>query len=372
MGCAGSTHQGIGTMKVIGRMVAACAAALAVHTSPVAMGATFADPLDVAAQPSALASKSLLVDVARAGSRLVAVGQRGHIVGSDDGGATWTQSKVPVSSDLTAVTFVNATTGWAVGHDGVILHTTDAGRSWSLQLDGRRANTQLVETMRARAAANAASPAQKQLLAEAVRFEAQGPDKPFLDVWFADENNGYAVGAFNLIVRTADAGKTWEPLFDQTDNAKLFNLYAIDRIGDDLYIAGEAGLVLKLDPATGRFVALDTDYAGSFFGVVGGKDGVLVYGLRGNAYRSVDRGATWVKVETGLPATIVSGFRAVDGAIVLADVGGRIARSVDGGRTFAPVKLDRTLPLAGIAETSDGRLARVGPLGAAVAATTPR
>lgn len=359
-------------MKAIGRMAAACALLLAVHTSPAVMGATFVDPLDVAAQPSALASKSLLVGVARAGTRLVAVGQRGHIVGSDDGGTTWTQAKVPVSVDLTAVTFVNDTKGWAVGHDGVILHTADAGRTWTLQLDGRRANTQLVETMKARAAANAASPALKQLLAEAVRYQEQGPDKPFLDVWFADENHGYAVGAFNLIVRTGDGGKTWEPLFDQTDNAQLFNLYAIDRIEDDLYIAGEAGLVLKLDPATGRFVALDTDYAGSFFGVVGGKEGVLVYGLRGNAYRSADRGATWGKVDTGLPATIVSGYRGADGTIVLADVGGRIARSADGGRTFTAVKLDRAVPLAGIAETSDGRLARVGPFGASVAAVAPR
>ncbi|MFI0403732.1 MAG: tetratricopeptide repeat protein, partial [Cyanobium sp.] len=32
---------------------------------------------------------------------------------------------------------------------------------------------------------------QKQLLAEAMRFQEQGADKPFLDVWFADESNGY-------------------------------------------------------------------------------------------------------------------------------------------------------------------------------------
>jgi photosystem II stability/assembly factor-like uncharacterized protein len=359
-------------MKVIGRVAAACAVALAICHGTVARGATFADPLDVPARPSALASKSLLVGVARAGSRLVAVGQRGHIVGSDDGGATWTQAQVPVSSDLTAVTFVNDSKGWAVGHDGVILNTTDGGRTWSLQLDGRKANAQLVAYMQARGAANPSSSAHKQLLAEAMRFQEQGADKPFLDVWFADESNGYAVGAYNLIVRTADGGKTWEPLFDQTDNAKLLNLYAIGKVGDDLFIAGEAGLVLKLDPATRRFVALDTAYAGSFFGVVGNKDGVLVYGLRGNAYRSADGGTTWSKVDTGLPATIVAGFRATDGAIVLADAGGRIARSADGGRTFAPVKLDRNLPLAGIADAGDGRVARVGPLGVSVAGTAAR
>lgn len=361
-------------MNPLGRSAAAwtLAAATVVFYSPMAAGAAFADPLDVPAQASALAGRSLLVGVARAGTRLVAVGQRGHIVWSDDNGATWTQAKVPVSSDLTAVTFVNPTKGWAVGHDGVILHTADGGRTWVLQLDGRKANAQLTAAMQARANAVGAAPAYKQLLAEARRYEEQGPDKPFLDVWFADENHGYAVGAFNLIVRTADGGLTWEPLFDQTENPKLLNLYAIGKAGDDLYIAGEAGLVLRFDPAQRRFVALDTAYAGSFFGVVGGKDGIVVYGLRGNAYRSADGGTTWSKVDTGLPATIVAGFRTADGAIVLADAGGRIARSADGGRTFAPVKLERTLPIAGIADAGEGRIARVGPLGASVAALAAR
>lgn len=340
--------------------------------APTAAGAAFVDPLDTPASVSALAAKNLLVGVTRAGARLVAVGQRGHIVTSDDNGATWTQAQVPVSTDLTAVTFVDARKGWAVGHDGVILHSADGGRTWALQLDGRKANAQLVAAMQQRAAAHADDPACGRLLAEAQRHRDQGPDKPFLDVWFADEKNGIAVGAFNLIVRTGDGGATWEPLFDRTDNAKLLTLNAIGRIGNDLYIVGEAGLVLRFDPARLRFVALDVAYAGGFFGVVGGEDGVLVYGLRGHAFRSSDRGATWSQVDTGLPGTIVAGFRAHEGAIVLTDASGRVARSTDGGRTFAAVKLEPMLPTAGIAAADDGRLVRVGPRGAAVASPVAR
>ena len=345
----------------------ACATAMALSARVTSAAVTSADPLEMPAQRSVLASKSLLVGVARAGARLVAVGQRGHIVWSDDEGSTWTQAGVPVSSDLTAVTFVDERRGWAVGHDGVILNTLDGGRNWTLQLDGRSANRQLVAALQARAAANPSSAAYRQLLAEALRYEEQGPDKPFLDVWFPDANNGFAVGAHNLIVRTNDGGRTWEPWFDRTDNDKLLSLHAIGSVGDDVYIVGEAGLVLRLDPTARRFVALKTGYAGSFFGALDGGRGVLVYGLRGNAYRSADRGATWQKVDTGLPAAIVSGFRATDGALVLADTGGRIARSLDAGQTFVPVKLDRTVPVAGIAESSNGRLIRVGPLGASVA-----
>ena len=166
---------------------------------------------------------------------------------STDGGASWKQASVPVSSDLTAVFFVDDKQGWAVGHDGVILHTADGGEKWALQLSGRTANDLLVAAMERKVAAEPASEDAKKLLAEAQRYKEQGADKPFLDVWFADAQNGYAVGAYNLIFRTRDGGKTWEPWFDRTDNPKFFNLYAIRPAAGELFIAGEGGLVLKLD-----------------------------------------------------------------------------------------------------------------------------
>ena len=344
-------------------VVAALATAVVCGQSSLATGAGFQDPLNVPAQPSPLASKSLLQGVARAGPRLVAVGQRGHILVSSDSGASWKQASVPVSSDLTAVFFVNDLKGWAVGHDGVILNSTDGGLTWTLQLDGKRANERLVESMQTVVDAHPQAADKKSLLEEAKRFKEQGADKPFLDVWFADENNGYVVGAYNLIFRTRDGGKNWEPWFDQTENPKLLNLYAIRPAGGSLYIAGEGGLVLKLDAEAQRFKALPTPYNGSFFGVVGDKGSVLVFGLRGNVYRSDDGGKAWAKVEVGLPATIVSGLTTASGALLLADAGGRIATSTDAGHTFKPMPLPDAAPIASIADAGNGRLARVGPRG---------
>ncbi len=359
-------------MTIIRSTMVSLAALAALAYGPLAVGAGFVDPLDVPAQMSPLAAKSLLQGVARAGPRLVAVGQRGHIVYSNDSGATWTQAKVPVSSDLTAVFFVNDQKGWAVGHDGVILHSGDGGITWTTQLDGVRANERLMEHMQGQVDANPKSAEGKRLLEEARRNKEQGADKPFLDVWFADENNGYVVGAYNLFFRTRDGGKNWESLFDETDNPKLLNLYAIGPAGGGLYIAGEGGLVLKLDPETKRFKALPTPYNGSYFGVVGDKSAALVFGLRGNVYRTDDGGKTWAKVDAGLPATIVSGLATATGAIMLADVGGRIAVSTDGGRTFKPASLPTTVPISGIADAGNGRLARVGPQGVAVTELTLR
>jgi len=359
-------------MNAFQTAVSASGLLLAAMLAAPATGAGFVDQLDAPAMQSPLAARSLLQGVAKAGGRVVAVGQRGHVVYSADGGTSWKQASVPVSSDLTAVFFIDEKQGWAVGHDGVILHTADSGEQWELQLSGRAANDLLVSAMERKVAAEPASADARKLLAEAQRYREQGADKPFLDVWFADAQNGYAVGAYNLVVRTRDGGKTWEPWFDRTDNPKFLNLYAIRPAAGELFIAGEGGLVLRLDGATQRFRALPVPYNGSFFGVTDARSSVVVFGLRGNAYRSDDRGATWTKVDSGLPASIVCAASGGDGTTLLADVGGRVSATSDGGRTFGKVALSVTMPLTGIADAGGGKFAVVGPRGAAVAAITRR
>jgi len=320
-----------------GRHLAAATAFAAAFAcaQAIAAGGGFVDVLRQPAEPSALASKALLQSVAKTGRRLVAVGQRGHVIFSDDAGGAWTQAKVPVSSDLTAVWFADAKHGWAVGHDGVILASEDAGETWTLQLTGDSA-------------------------------AVQGADKAFLDVWFADERNGYAVGAFNLVVHTSDGGATWESWSGRTDNPKQYNLHAIRPVGGSLFIAGEAGLLLRLDPRSQRFSAIATPYNGSFFGIADAGGAPLLFGLRGNAFLSTDGGATWAKVDARLPSSIVATAQSANGRLLLADASGRIAASQDGGRTFSPLTTQPSLPITGLAEVGNGLIATVGPRGATV------
>lgn len=357
-------------MKRIRSTFLAMAVAAGMSQLPPAAAAGFVDVLDTPAVESALASKGLLQAVARAGNALVAVGQRGHVVVSTDGGAKWTQGKVPVASDLTSVFFIGDKTGWAVGHDGVILNTADGGATWTLQLDGRKANDLLLASLERKAAAEPASEAVKLALVEAKRYKDQGPDKPFLDVWFADENNGYAVGAYNLIFRTRDGGKAWDSWFDRMENPKFFNLYAIRPAGGTVFIAGEGGLVLKLDAAGEKFTAVPTPYNGSYFGVADAKSAVVVFGLRGNVYRSDDGGKAWTKVDTGLSAAVVGGTTSAKGELLLADAGGRIVASEDAGKTYKKLTVKNPVPLTGIADAGNGRLALVGPVGVAVTEPT--
>ena len=60
-----------------------------------------ADIIETPSMPTLLAPANLLNDADRAGQRIVAAGERGHIIFSDDGGETWVQSQVPVSLTLT-------------------------------------------------------------------------------------------------------------------------------------------------------------------------------------------------------------------------------------------------------------------------------
>ena len=345
---------------------AVCAAALATCAFAANDAGVLTDVLDRPAMQSPVAAKKLLLSVAHAGDRLVAVGPRGHIVVSTDAGASWQQSLVPVSSDLTAVYFPSPKVGWAVGHDGIVLSTTDAGASWAKQLDGRAVNDLVLADIQAKLAADPESTRLQGLASEAERNKDAGPDKPFLDVWFENDTTGYVVGAYGLLLKTTDGGRTWQSWYDRQDNPRLMNLYAIRPAAGALYVTGEGGTVLKLDPVAQRFLAAPVDYTGSMFGVVDAGEAVLVYGLRCNAFRSTDGGATWTRVDSTLPATIVGGAALAPGSVVLADQGGRLGLSNDGGVSFDLIPLQRSLPLTSITDAGAGRLAVTGPFGATV------
>jgi len=318
-------------LRKCGLFVALAVPALAASADlPDAKASVWADPATAPAEIRPLADRSLVLDIVRSGGHYIAVGARGDVLLSNDGNA-WHQVEVPTRATLTAVTAIDAQV-WAVGHDGMILHSADAGEHWQVQRKDPWQPT-----------------------------DAGGdPTKgaPLLDVLFVDARRGFAVGAYSLALQTADGGETWKPM---TVAAKTADTGGDDEVGDSggakraddtrqtfsaaelkvgqeatphlnaiartgsgaLFIVGERGSAFRSRDQGSTWSRLQLPYDGSMFGVLGyDGDHVLAFGLRGHAFESNDLGDHWTLVTTGTELSLMGGAAEADGGAVIVGANG--------------------------------------------------
>ncbi|WP_158592301.1 YCF48-related protein [Noviherbaspirillum sedimenti] len=294
----------------------------------------FVDPLDKQVPMYSHASIAPMLAVTRASNDIVAAGKHGIILTSRDGGTSWKQSKVALEADLVALDFPTPTRGWAVGHDGVVLTSEDAGKTWTKRFDGRSVAKLMHDYYQREMAANPDNLALRDALQQAEALLQDGPDKPFLDVWFKNEKQGFVIGAFNMILATEDGGVTWVPWLERTDNPQLFHLTSIRGDHENVFLVGEQGLMLKLDAATKRFVSLQSPYKGSYSGVAVQGKNVAVFGLRGRAFLSTDGGSAWKPLSTGTSTLLTAGTFLPGSALSLVGEDGTVLVSTDLGDTF--------------------------------------
>ncbi len=318
-----------------------------------------------------MVAQSLLLDTALAGERLIAVGEHGHVIYSDDSGKHWQQGKVPTTQMLTAVFFTSPKKGWAVGHDGIILFTRDGGENWILQRDGLASQQQINLENREKThlrvreleqaltaiddeSDDARTRAELELELDDATMDQEDADltmeeaisaPPLMDIWFRDENTGWAVGAFGTVVHTSNGGQSWLTHAGAIDNEDEYHYYAItgDRDGR-LFIAGEAGGLYRSIDAGASWESLDSPYDGSWFGVLhsDSPELLLVFGLRGSIFRSTDFGDSWRATTSTNTMTLAGGNIAPDGTIVLVGSVGAVLYSSDDGGTFeAQMQEDR-------------------------------
>lgn len=229
---------------------------------------------------------SMLLDIAAAGDNLVAVGERGHILYSEDGGKTWVQARVPVSTMLTRIFFISPELGWAVGHDGNVLVSRDGGINWELQRDGVSAQAQINEERAGRAKVQLeqlyeqakAAPEDDQEDLDAALEEAAHKLKvardalneqvfapPLMDVWFTDEERGWASGAYGTLLHTSNSGRHWDDWSHKVDNPEELHLNGVAGAPDgSLYLASEWGTVFRSQSNGAHWEPLETGYDGSF------------------------------------------------------------------------------------------------------------
>lgn len=246
----------------------------------------------------------LLNDATRAGKRIVAVGEHGYAITSDDDGASWQRAVGLRRTMLTSVRFADDQHGWLVGHDGLIAATTDGGSTWKEQ-----------------------------------RF-SPADEEPLLGVFARDASSAIAVGAYGLYLETSDGGATWTDRAlaaeGEEDDRHLNAVTAFG--GGKLAIVGESGLV-KISADNGAtWTAATPPYEGSYFGALAiGTDALMIYGLRGQAFVTADAGATWTAAEGSGPVTLLGGGVAADGSVTLVGSAGSVRISRDAGKTFAPL-----------------------------------
>lgn len=275
-----------------------------------------------------LAARTLLLDAALAGETVLAVGERGTILRSSDG-RTWSEAASTTVATLTGVSFASAKVGWAVGHDALILVTTDGGTTWSKQWQGEN----LTDS--------------------------------FLDVLAVTEEHAIAVGAYGLFAETHDGGKTWGRRSVIQDD------YHLNRISrgpsGTLYIAGEHGTVLRSPDSGFTWEAIPTEYDGSFYGVLPlGSQSLLAHGLRGRVFRTDNDGIDWAPVSTNETALLATGVRLSNGGVVLAGQARALLASRDARESFVRREVGVSTGIAELLELPNGSLLAVGEAGATI------
>ncbi|MET1255982.1 WD40/YVTN/BNR-like repeat-containing protein [Aliikangiella maris] len=278
------------------------------------------------------AKERLLMDIKQlASGRLITVGERGHILVSDDQGNSWQQKTVHTQALLTKLFFVNEKLGWAVGHQQTILVSRDGGESWQIQ------------------------------------HTANDVSQPALfDVWFSDEQNGFAVGAYGLYLATEDGGQSWQPIYQERladDEIGLPHFYSIsyDKQTRQLFMAGELGFLAKSIDKGQTWEKLTSPYHGSFFNIASLENGhLMVMGLRGHLFRSTDSGENWQPIETNTISGLQELTQLDDKQIIIVGSDGTLLISDDVGENFKLRQRSDRVHLAHALKTLDGKILLVG------------
>jgi photosystem II stability/assembly factor-like uncharacterized protein len=268
-----------------------------------------------------LVSHSMLLDITRVGDTLVAVGERGHVILSDDG-RDWRQAEVvPTRATLTTV-FATGGRLWAGGHDALIITSGDGGNTWTQE------------------------------------FFDPDRQQAVMDIFFTDLENGVAIGSYGLYLRTGDGGQTWEDVI--IDEEGGYHLNGMLRFEDGRrLIAGEAGYSYRSFDDGETWEMMDMPYLGSMWGALKlDEECALFYGLRGHVMKSCDFGTTWVELDTGIEASI-SGAAKHDGQVLLAANSGMLLNK-DDSNGFSAVKHSSGVDFAAVLALGDGSFLLVG------------
>lgn len=328
------------------------------------------------------AQRAVLTEIDATKQRQVAVGDYGVILTRSLASEAWQQAQVPSSIFLTSIDFANDELGWAVGHHGVILHTTDGGLTWQRQLDGfdyvelqvQHYEQRVAELEQQLDSDTEMDPMERDDLEFALddalfKYDSaqialeEGPTKPFLDVLALSEQEIFVTGAYGAFLHSTDGGATWQIIDHLVDNLDGFHLNAIQAQGNAVYMVGESGLLYRSLDRGQSWETLDSPYYGSFFGVhIDQQERLWIYGLRGNIFVSEDQGDSFTQLSLEDPVNINNAIDAPDGGLYFVGNAGVVAYLSESGELVERTH-ESGAALTDLVINADGSLTLVGQRG---------
>jgi photosystem II stability/assembly factor-like uncharacterized protein len=232
-----------------------------------------------------------------------AVGENGRVFRTSDAGASWVERYGGTVDNLLSVSFISPAVGWACGTHGVILKTTNYGDTWDPM--------------------------------------PSGIGRDLHDIFFVNANDGWAVGDSGKILRSTDGGLSWNPQNSGTTK----NLSAVYFFSSTLgwavggYVPGEGQVILRTTsggaiwstvPLVSTACLRDVLFITSGIGFCVGDNGLIL--------RSTDGGISWNAAGSmgSLSLRALAAWSNVDFWAVGDGYGafGYVLRSIDGGLTW--------------------------------------
>ncbi|NNL13778.1 MAG: hypothetical protein HKO82_08845, partial [Acidimicrobiia bacterium] len=226
-----------------------------------------------------------------------AVGTNATVLHTSDGGTVWSAQSVPTAQDLFGVDFVDNLTGWAVGSNGTVLKSTDGGGSWVAQT----------------------SPL--SVLLNSVHFPA-------------DASTGYAVGGNGTILKTTDGGTNWVAQSTPTTSELTRVYFPLDATTG--YVVAQGGTILKTANGGSTWVSQPNPTGQNLTGVHFPVDTATgwVSGRGPTILRTIDGGANWTSQTSPVAEQLndLYMFDTLNGVIV--GNNGTILETTDGGANW--------------------------------------
>lgn len=291
--------------------------------------ATSANALELLDLPSAQnrqANKSVLLAMQLSSAGITLVGERGHIIEYKNQ-TDWQQSQSPTSVTLTDITQLTDGSQIAIGHDGIIIRRTATQPTWQKQFDGYQLTQLNITNIDTRIAAlkqqlaNTTDEINQEDLSYAIEdleFAKEdanielkdGPNKPLLSLATLSDDTIFAVGAYGTLLKSTDAGHSWQLEKNKLDNPNNFHLNAITTdSNDNLFIVGENATAFASYDKGNSWQAMELGYHGSFFGINADpqSDALIAYGLQGHIAISTDNGHNWQLLSQQVPVSLLGG-----------------------------------------------------------------